>query len=49
MIEDFAFRSYSMQTLQNTIRNMEAYVRKMILNGCLLYVDISPTHEMVPL
>lgn len=38
-----------MQTLRDTIRNMEAYVRKMILNGCLLYVDISPAREMVPL
>ena len=31
------------------IRNMGAYMRKMALNGYVLYVDLSPVRELVSL
>lgn len=31
------------------IRNMGAYIRKMVLNGYVLHVDLSPVRELVSL
>ena len=31
------------------IRNMSAFARKMLLNGCIFHVDLSPVKELVSL